>query len=189
MARDITSGFQTEIEADVLRPIIMIHGEFDSGDLRFWTGVGDLVYSGDTYTGSGDLLKMNSVSETQSLTANNVAFELSGLPSSIVAIALAEDYQGRPITAYFAVLDQDFNIIADPYVIFSGKMDVMTISDNGKEAVITVNCESDLIILKESGERRYTPEDQKQDYPGDLGLDFVPIIQDIELTFGAGRKD
>lgn len=189
MARDITSGFQTEIEADVLRPIMMVHGEFDSGDLRFWSGYGELDWNGDIFTGSGDLLKMNSVGETQSLTANNVTFELSGLPTSIVAIALGENYQGRRITAYFAVLDENFALIADPYVVFSGFMDVMTISDSGDEATITINCESDLIILKESRERRYTPEDQKQDYPNDKGLDFVPIIQDIELTFGAGRTD
>lgn len=189
MARDLSSGFEAEIDAQVLRPVVLIEALFDSGDLRFWTGYGDLVYDGDTYTGSGDLVKMNRVDETQDLTANNVAFELSGIPSSIVSIALGEDYQGRVITAYFAVLDSDFSLIADPYQIFSGYMDVMQIEDSGTEARITVNSESELIVLKDSKERRYTPEDQKQDYPNDEGLDFVPIIQDIELTFGAGRED
>lgn len=189
MARDITSGFQTEIEASVLRPIVLIKGEFDSGDLRFWTGYGELTFDSEVYTGSGDLVKMQRVEETQSLTANNVSFELSGIPSSIVSIALTEDYQGRPITAWFGVLDDNFSLIADPYQIFKGFMDVMTIADDGETATITVSSESELIVLKESKERRYTPEDQKQDYPNDLGLDFVPLIQDIELAFGAGRTD
>jgi|18_taG_2_1085343.scaffolds.fasta_scaffold73020_2 hypothetical protein len=189
MARDITSGFETEIEASTLRPIIMMHAAFDSGDLRFWTGIGELTYDSETWTGSGDLLKMEPVTESQSLSANGVAFELSGIPASLVAIALLEHYQGRTIEAFFGVLDEDFALIADPYKVFSGFMDVMDLSDDGETATITVNCESDLVILKESGERRYTPEDQKQDYANDLGLDFVPIIQDIELAFGAGRED
>jgi hypothetical protein len=189
MARDITSGFEAEIDASVLRPIILIKAEFDSGDLRFWTGYGELTYDSEIYTGSGDLIQMNRVDETQSLTANNVSFELSGIPSSLVSIALAEDYQGRPINAWFGVLDSNFSLIADLYQIFSGYMDTMQIEDDGLNAKIRVNSESELIVLKESKERRYTPEDQKQDYPSDLGLDFVPLIQDIELTFGAGRAD
>lgn len=189
MARDITSGFETEIDAKNLAPIILIKAEFDSGDLRFWTGYGEITFNSEVYTGSGDLIKMNSVEETQSLSANNVAFELSGIPSSLVSIALSEDYQGRIITAWFGVLDNNGAIIADPYQIFSGYMDVMNIQDDGETATITVNSESELIILRESRERRYTPEDQKQDYPLDLGLDFVPLIQDVELTFGAGRTD
>lgn len=189
MARDITSGFSTEIDATVLRPVILIQAEFDSGVIRFWTGYGELTYDSEIYTGAGDLIQMNRVDETQSLTANNVSFELSGIPSSLVSIALAEDYQGRVIKAWFGVLDDDFSLIADPYQIFSGYMDTMQIEDDGVNSKIRVNCESELLILKESKERRYTPEDQKQDYPSDLGLDFVPLIQDIELTFGAGRTD
>jgi len=189
MARDITSGFQTEIEASTLSPIILIKAEFDSGDLRFWTGYNDITYDSEVYTGSGDLIKMERVSETQALSANGVSFELSGIPSSIVSIALSEDYQGRTITSWFGVLDASGAIISDPYQIFKGIMDTMVIADDGETAKVTVNSESELITLKESGERRYTPEDQKQDYPSDEGLDFVPIIQDIELSFGAGRED
>lgn len=189
MARDISSGFQTEIEAKELSPIILIKAEFDSGDLRFWTGYGEITFDSEVYTGSGDLVKMNRVEETQSLSANNVAFELSGVPSSLISIALTEDYQGRTVTAWFGALDNNGSIIADPYQIFSGFMDVMNIQDDGESATITVNSESELIVLKEAKERRYTPEDQKQDYPSDEGLDFVPLIQDIELTFGAGRTD
>jgi hypothetical protein len=189
MARDISSGFLTEIDASLLRPIILTKAEFDSGDLRLWTGLGELTYNSEIYTGSGDLLKMNSVAETQSLSANNVSFEISGLPSSILSIALSEDYQDRPISAHFGVLDENFALIAEPYQIFAGQMDVMGIRDDGKTSTINVDTESELILLKESGEQRYTPEDQKALYPNDLGFDFVPVVKDLELSFGSGRTD
>jgi len=189
MARDISSGFETEIDASLMRPIILTKAEFDSGDLRLWTGLGDLTYNSEIYTGSGNLLKMNSVKETQNLSANNVSFEVSGLPSGVISIALSEDYQDRPIAAYFGVLDENFALIADPYQIFAGQMDVMGIKDDGVTSRITVDTESELILLNETGEQRYTPEDQKSLYPNDEGFDFVPNVKDLELSFGSGRLD
>ncbi len=189
MARDITSGFQTEIEAKVLSPIILVKAEFDSGTLRFWSGYGEITFNGEVYTGSGDLLQMTSIEETQGLVANNVSFELSGIPSSLLAIALIEDYRNKPITAWFGTLDNAGAIINAPYELFSGVIDTMPTANDGDTGVITVNAESELLIMNESGERRYTDEDQKTDYEDDLGFEFVSILQDIELAFGAGRLD
>lgn len=188
MARDITAGFQTEIESSSLLPILLFKAEFDGGHTRFWTGIGDLTFDSEIYTGSGDLIRIERVDETQDLVSNSVRVQLSGVPSSIVSIALAEPYQGRPITLWFGVIDRSTGaLIADPYQIFKGKMDVMTLEDSGSEAKILLDSESDLIAFRQSRETRYTPEDQKVIYPADRGLDFVPLIQDIELTWGAGR--
>lgn len=186
MARDITSGFSTEISASRLKPILLFKAVFDSGDLRLWTGYGELNYNSEIYTGSGDLLKIAQLAETQELVANGASFELSGIPSSLVSIALNESYQGRPISCYFAVLDDANSIIADPYQVFSGLMDVMEIEDTGESAKIKVDAESDLITLRDADERRYTDEDQKSEYADDTGFSFVSRIQDIELTWGAG---
>ena len=86
---------------------------------------------------------------------------------------------------WFAVLNPDFSIIADPYKIFSGRMDIMEITDSGNDSSIVLNAENNLIDLKENRERRYTPEDQKRYFTGDLGLDFVPNIQEIEILWGS----
>lgn len=188
MARDITSGFQDEIDAQVLRPCLLVKGEFDGGDLNLWSGYGELSWGGDTYTGAGNLLNVTAVEESQELKANSVVFELDGLDAAIVSIALSEDYQGRPVTCWFAVLDTSGAIIADPYKLFSGQMDVMEVTDDGEKAILKMSAESDLIDLRDAKERRYTPEDQKLYYPNDKGLDFVPKINDIELTWGAGRN-
>ena len=184
MARDITSGFQTEIEASSLSPIIMIKAEFDSGDTLAWSGYGNLVYDGDTFVGTGTFLSISEIEETQKLQANSVSFALSGIPSSYVSLALSEDFQGRKITAWFAVLDSSGSIISNPYQIFSGRMDSMEIYDDGSDSRITVSAESDLIDLRLSRERRYTPEDQKIDYQDDDGLDFVPLVAEVEVIWG-----
>lgn len=185
MARDISSAFTDEINAKLLRPAFFIKAEFDSGDVRVWTGIGEKTYDSETYQGLGNFLSMSAIQESQDLQANGVQFNLSGVPSSYISIALAEDYQWRPISMWFAVLDTDKSIIADPYLVFQGKMDVLEIVDNGEESSLVMYAENDLIILTRDKERRYTPEDQKKDYPSDKGFDFVPLIQDVEITWGS----
>lgn len=186
MARSMTSGMLTEISASELRPLFLIKAEFDSGDVLFWTGYGSIVWNSETYTGAGQLLAIDQVRETQELVAQGVDLTLSGIPQELVAIALAENYQGRPLTIWFGCLDSAGSVVDDPYMIFKGRMDVMVIEDDAETARIVVSSESDLIGLRDSKERRYTDEDQKAEYEGDRGLEFVALSQDVLLSWGAG---
>ena len=77
-------------------------------------------------------------------------------------------------------------ILYQPYIIFDGFMDVMRVNDSGGTANIVLNCESQLISLERPNTRRYTPEDQKIDFPNDLGLDYVAGLQDDEIIWGRG---
>jgi len=75
-------------------------------------------------------------------------------------------------------------ILPTPYTFFSGLMDKMTIQDSGETTNITLNCENYLVRLEQQKIRRYTPEDQKLEYPNDKGLDFVAAIQEKEIAWG-----
>lgn len=185
MARDITSGFQTEIEADSINPCILVKAEFDSGDLLLWSGLGQIMFNGDTYNGAGQVLSISPVEETQALRANSVSFELSGVDPTIIALANTEQFQGRTITAWFGALD-DTGLVSDPYKMFSGLIDTMSSKSGREKATVVIVAESDLIDLRAKKERRYTPEDHKAEYPGDTFFDFVPGIQDRKITWGAG---
>lgn len=186
MARDLTVGMITEIEASELKPLFLLKAEFDSGDVLFWTGYGQIVWNAETYTGAGNLLAIDQIAETQELVANGVNITLSGIPSSLVSLTLAEPYQGRPLTIWFACMDDSGTIVADPYMFFKGRMDIMVIEDDGETSKIEVAVENDLIALRDSKERRYTDEDQKAEYPDDRGFEFVATSQDITLSWGAG---
>lgn len=187
MARSITSGFQTEIEASTLKPILLTKAEFDSGDIRFWTGYGTLVFNSENYTGSGNFLSVTPVIETQEVVANKLQFTLSGINSAIISLALQENFQNRTITLWFGVLDSSNALVSSPYQLFSGIMDTMQISDNGSEATITITAESEIVDFKLPRERKYTDEDQKAYYPTDKGLEFASILQDLEIPWGVGQ--
>ncbi len=182
MARDLTAGVITEITGESVQPIILVQLEFDSGDLNLWTGIGDLVWDSKTFTGAGDFATISEINETEGVKAEGMELGLSGVPSSVIAIALTEEYQDRPATVWFALLDASSNVVSDPYQQFKGRMDVMSWDDGGETADISVSVESIMVDLERSKERRYTDEDQQQEYPGDLGFAFVAGLQEKEIV-------
>ncbi len=178
MARSLTAGMVTVVTGASLQPILLVKMGFDSGDLNLWTGIGDLLFSGDTYTGAGNLLAFSSIEETSDLKAIGMTATLSGIPSSIIATALAEDYTGRAVTIWFGALDSSSALVSDPEPIFAGLIDSMPIEDAGDTASVQIRIENRLARLGEARARRYTAEDQAVDYAGDLGLDFVVALND-----------
>lgn len=52
---------------------------FDGGTVRVWTGVGDKVINGNTYTGTGSLLGISGLEENDDLSSPGVNITLSGL--------------------------------------------------------------------------------------------------------------
>lgn len=186
MARDLTDGTKTQIEAACLSPIIMVELFFLSGTLRLWTGYGTLTWEGNDFTGSGMLLGFSGFEENSDLQASSTRLTLSGVPTSILSLALSEDYQNRKASCYFAVLDDHGALVDAPYLIFSGKMDVMEAQDSGATCTVSLNAESDLVDLRVVRSRQYTAEDQKTYFPNDRGFDFVAKIEDLEINWGVG---
>jgi len=181
MARDLNADYVTDITGAKLFPVLLFKAEFDSGDLNLWTGIGEITWNGDTYSGSGNILEVSTVTETQDLKAEGVQFNLTGVSSSILNFALTEDYQNRDVSIWFAMIANGA-IKAEPFLLFRGKMDVMTIDEQGDLSTIILNAESNLVDLERPNERRYTDEDQQERYPGDIGLEFVASLQEKEIV-------
>ena len=184
MSRTLSTEMQAVATAELVRPIYLVQMEFDSGDLFLWSGLGNLVYSGDTYVGTGDLMAISPIKESEELTANGVTFTVSGIKQSLVNLARDEPYQGRKITLLLGAFDDNADIISSPVVLFSGFMDVMNIADSGETSTITIAAENKLISFDRASVRRFTAEDQKIDYPTDKGFEFVSKIAQQEIIWG-----
>ncbi len=184
MSRDMTEEMAAEVVADELSPILIIKAKFDSGDLDIWSGIGTVTWNGDEYTGAGDLLTMSEMTENNAGDAQNATFSLTGINSAILAATLTEEYQGRPVSAWFGSLDAAGRIIGDPFMLFKGLMDVFSPNIGGQTMTLAMSCESRSIDISRVKEKLYTSEAQKALHPGDLGLDFVAGLQDAQITWG-----
>tara|TARA_R110000796_G_scaffold248977_1_gene376306 strand:+ start:469 stop:1089 length:621 start_codon:yes stop_codon:yes gene_type:complete len=184
MSRTLSTEMQEVAVAELVRPVYLVKMEFDAGDFCLWSGLGNLVYGGDTYVGTGDLMGISSVQESEELTANGINFTVSGVTQFLVEKARDEPYQGRNITLYLGAFDENADIISSPVILFRGFMDVMNISDSGETSTITISAENKLIAFDRASVRRFTAEDQKIDYPSDKGFEFVSRISQQEIIWG-----
>ena len=184
MSRTLSTEMQAVASAKLVRPIYLVKMEFDSGDLLLWSGQGSIYYDSAWYVGTGDLMAISPIKESEELTANGVNFTVSGIKQSLVDLARDEPYQGRKITLLLGALDDSADIISSPVILFSGFMDVMTIADSGETSTITISAENKLIAFDRASVRRFTAEDQKIDYPTDKGFEFVSQIAQQEIIWG-----
>lgn len=182
--RDITVAFADASVEQVVRPFFAVDLDFSSGAVRAWNGSGSITFDGKTFTGVNNLGQIDPVQESVDLRANNVRVGLGGIPSAMIALALADHYQGRPGIIYFGLLNSSGAVIADPDQVFSGRIDTMEINEGPDGATIWISIESLMIDLGRSPERRYTDGDQQAEFPGDKFFEFVTSIQDKEIVWG-----
>ena len=182
--RDLTSGVQTAIVADQVSPILFFEGEFASGFVRVWSGIGEVSWNSYTWQGIGTLGGVGAIHESSDIQANGVTVTFSGIPSDLISLTLDDVVQGKLGKIYFGFMDANNAIIADPALMFVGRLDIPAIEEDGETASIQITYESRLIDLQKPRERRYTNEDQQLQYSGDLGFEFVPALQEQQINWG-----
>jgi hypothetical protein len=188
MARNLTAGMLTELTAEAVRPIHFVEAVFSGGTFRFWTGVGDITWDGELWTGAGNLLSITSMAETTLVRANGLVIRLNGINSSLLAAVLAQTQQSKTVKCWLGFLDSAGNVIADPYNFFTGFMDLPEIQEGPETSTVTIGAESELIELMRPRMRRYTNEDQINEYSADKGFAFVNFIQNWNGTWGGGYE-
>lgn len=178
--RDINTALSDKFLGKEVDLFVAVELMFDSGALRIWSGIGDKSIGGQTYTGTGSLLSVGGIEESDGLSAPGASISLSGVDSSLVSLAIQEPYQNRDCRILLGSGDDFFEI-------FSGFMDVMTIEDNGETCIINLTVESRLIILDRKVPLRYTQETQNSLYPGDTFFSTVASLQDKKVDWKMGR--
>jgi hypothetical protein len=184
MTRSTPASLLTALSQPEVQPFYAVEMDFDTAPVRFWTGYGDRTISGETYLGSGNLLSISGLDEVNDLSAKSITLQLSGMPTSLVSLALQEPYQNRECKVYFGTTDT-----TTPIEVFSGLMNVMTIEDSGETSVISLTVESKLIRLEKSSNWRYTEGSQKARYSSDTFFNYVSDLQDKTLVWGRTSED
>ena len=178
--RDISTALSNKLLGKDVDLFVAVELMFDSGALRVWSGIGDKSIGGQTYTGTGSLLSVGGIEESDGLSAPGASISLSGVDSSLVSLAIQEPYQNRDCRILLGSEDDFFEI-------FSGFMDVMIIEDNGETCIVNLTVESRLIILDRKVPLRYTQETQNSLYPGDTFFSTVASLQDKKVDWKMGR--
>lgn len=181
--REVHVDTATALDEPVYRPLVMVEMAFDSGAVRAHSGVGPVVWEGNTFTGVSWLGKVSDWREGESLESYGVQLELSGLEAALVAISLGETYRGRTLKIWVAFFDADSQIVGEPVGPWRWRMSTIDGEFTGKTGKLTLSAGSRMAWWEKDNVRRYTDEDQRAEYPGDYGCEFVSASSEREIEF------
>lgn len=188
--RFLPNYFPAAIEDPVVFPQLLYEGIFVSAlgaeqALRLWTGAGDLLYGGVTWTGRGNLLGCSPIEEASDPRAVGFSISLSGQNPELVSLALSatQRSQGRAGKIWLALFNEAGQMLDQPLLLKRGRLDVAMAKDAGDQAVISVQYEDRLVDLRRPRLRQYSGQDHKRDFPEDLGFDYVPSLQDADIVW------
>ncbi len=202
MPRQVSPQISTVLGESSVCLALFAELAFEDNTLYLWSGLGQLAPSGvpfnpastfpygQTFTGMGWLGKISTIPQTSRVQAQNVTIGLSGIPSNLIAEATAQVRLNGIVTIWYAFFDGSgqfgsANLLADPVQVFSGAMDVPSITDDGTTSSISIACENTLLSLNLAPNRRFDDPDQQLRHPGDLGFSFVQALQNQQTFWPA----
>jgi hypothetical protein len=188
VARSVTSGMQTALVADVVRPCLLAKLETTGSTIYLNSINKSITFDGQTWLGNGWLRPFAGLGEGTDLTPAGCEIRLGGIDSTTVSTLLGTLNRSKTGTLYLGLLDASYALIADPFVIFKGRFDSVEFNEEEDSATAAVKYESQLIRAKESNEFRYTDQSQQALFAGDLGFQYSAKVADWSGFWGkAGR--
>lgn len=152
-----------------------------TGPKGFFTGQGELVWSGITFQGAGTLFSLSSVGGVTDGSAVGLSIRLNGdaragLDASVLATIETIQYRNAPAFVYRAYLHPDSYALISVETVFRGYIDTIdhNVSEGG-DAYLEAACESRALDLGRSGYRMRTDTDQRLIDPADGSLRNVQV--------------
>jgi len=190
MSRGLSGVLLAAFGDNHMTTIVLVELDFSSGVQRYHTGVGDVTYLGDTYTGIGNLGNIEPILEDGGVKMKGIRVSLEGVDTTVVDLSVNEAIQGRDATIYLAVYDYDTADVTEGFEIFSGYMDTLEMS-RGTDASLILSIESSMAKFDLPNIRRFTSEDHKERYPTDKFFDLMSYTNESQIVWGrnSGRSN
>lgn len=189
--REISTSNIAALNASIVRPILFVRLDFDSGAQRYHTEIGPRtavhpIHGSESYTGLGDFGGITaSIVESIDNAPNPIKLGLSGVNATRVTTMLDnDDYHRREVDLMFGFDDENGDLIDDPVDCWDGYMDKPEIVIGKQRADIQLTCESRASILQGDSDLRFTDEQLQADYAGDLAGEYFFRMLDIILRIG-----
>lgn len=186
MTRTLTSGMQTEVAADVIKPVWILRLDIETDPLYVWTGrgnfiptgTGDTSLDGFTFLGLGNIGNISAIRDTNR-GSSAVKVSLPGVDLNDTALKElltdAKKWQFRQAWVWFGLLNTTYGVVVDPFRVKTGRMDHLSITGSGTSGTVVVEIESNQSFVSEASGTKYSEQkelidsnDVSQDYTYDL---------------------
>lgn len=178
MPRGLSTQIAARIAAGTVRPVYLASFDFLGGTLRTWTGNGDLSYESQTWSDDLIVTQWPTITESVDLVANEASLELSGQYNYGFDLTDPAQYRARTCEVFIGLLEADGSLPAtNIYKLFSGRMAVVGVVQDGEADAYSISVESRLVDLTKAKAARYSHQTQLQRFSGDMGLEYAGAAQ------------
>jgi len=187
MSRGLTAALETAIDAGEIKPAFLIFLDFPGDPQRISTLESNVSWSGETWNALGTILSIELPEESSALSANPCVITLKA-PSDKIAEALDGGYQDEVIEVYFGCLDAADALIVSPYAIFTGLMNYIDIDKGPEVSLLTLYADGAETDLRKAKLRRYSTQDQQEEFTADKFFDYAPYTAVSNVYWGNDKK-
>jgi len=155
----------------------------------FWACTGNRTYTfgGNSYLGIGEIAGIEGLAGSVDVAARQVTLTLSGVDASITQPILSRtNYKGRSAQVYRGLLDSNYDLVDDPELRWSGRMDVGSVS-RGDTYTAQMVCEPLAARLLRPNTSRFSDEDHQTRHSGDLFYQLMPQMEKKDVIWGGQR--
>lgn len=182
MSRNLPTPMIQSFTGNAVVPVVLLDLTLASGAAHVWSGVGSLVYNGNTYLGVGSLGQVGDIKEGVTVKAEGTTVSLSGIDASLLNDCLADIQLGAPATLWLGIVAD--GALTATYPLYVGTVDRPAIPVGPDKLTITLALENRMLNLQRPTMRRYTAGDQNYYFPDDSGFNWVEVLNDIALLWG-----
>lgn len=166
--------------------------EFGTGTYGFFSGKGALDYNGLTYKGNS-IIEIDEPAFALGTSANPVTMRLParsdfGLTPDKLLLIEEEEYKGRPVTLYDFYFDPDDNAFLHAEPTFYGYVDTIDHREEGDDAWLEANIETESIDNFREGYRYASHEDQQLVSAGDMFFEHAARLKNEFFNFEFAQK-
>lgn len=184
--KTVSIAVESALLSKALRYGFLAEVDTAQGLTHFWSGVGTLVWDGYSWLGLGLLGRISGMGETAEVRTTETRYELSGITANTeLSKFLESPVRGRLARAWFAALDEKYQVIPDPIQIDETLLDTATVT-TAEDLVSTLALigTSAIFDFRRPKSLGITHEQQQLDFPGDTGFDRVPTeVADKQVSW------
>lgn len=191
--KSIAAPAAAALNASVLTIVQLVLMQFPGQTIALNSSNRAIDFGGVTYAGAAGLGTISEIVDSPG-EIKGLQFEMSGVPVENIALALADEtiVQGAPVTIRLAILSQSGQVLDAP-IDWTGRMDTMSILEDGATCSISATVESSAVDLLRGNALTTSNADQQFLYPGDRAFEYllsqanVPIVWPTKQLFVAMR--
>lgn len=172
--RSLSGPVVAALSSGAVGLVQLIRLDFTPTPIYLNTSTWDLTFAGNVYKAAYGLGTISAVTdkpgEVQGLT-----LELAAGSTAIISLALDDSgtVQGTPVYLYSAIMDTATGAVLDAPLDWTGKLDTMSISEDGQSASVRVSAESRAVDLLRGTPSFYADQEQTLINAADRSFKYV----------------